>query len=105
MAANEVHLGDVGTLFEVTIEDNGSVVDISLATTKEIIFKQHNSGLLVVDATFVTDGTNGKLKYSFVSGDCDVAGVWKIQGEVILPGGEWSSDIDEFVVHGNLKVA
>ena len=42
MAANEIHMNDVGTRFLVTVTDGTSAVDISSATSgssKTIIFK------------------------------------------------------------------
>lgn len=103
MAANEIRLGDIGTVFEITIQDNGTVVDISEATTQEIIFKKPDVDTVVVKATsFVTDGSDGKIKYTVASGDLDVIGKWQIQARIVLPGGEWKSDIVEFQVLPNL---
>ena len=39
MAANEIHLNDIGTQFLLTVKDGSSAVDISSATTKQIIIK------------------------------------------------------------------
>ena len=40
MAANEIHVNDVGTQFLVTVTDGSRAVDISSATTKELIIKK-----------------------------------------------------------------
>ena len=37
MPANEIHLDDVGTKFLVTIKDGSSDVNISTASTKQIL--------------------------------------------------------------------
>lgn len=102
MAANEIHLNDIGTVFEVTILDGSSAVDISAATTKQIIFKKKDRTILTAAGTFVTDGTDGKIKYTAVSGDLSVVGEWSIQAYIVTPSGEWRSDISTFTVHSNL---
>ena len=98
----EIHLDDIGTRFEVTIKDDGVVVDISSATTKEIIFKKPDGNTLTKNADFVNDGTDGKIDYSTVSGDLNLVGIWNIQAKVVLAGGTWSSEVQEFQVFENL---
>jgi len=51
MAANEIHINDVGTKFLVTVTDGTSAVNISSATTKEFIF-QKPSGTKLTKATY-----------------------------------------------------
>ena len=97
-----IHLNDTGTRFVVTILDEGSIVDISSATTKDIIFKKPDGTTLTKAANFVTDGTNGKIDYFTISGDLSVIGIWSIQSQVILGSGTWNSDIETFEVFRNL---
>lgn len=103
MAANEIHLNDIGTIFEVTIKDGDNVVDISSATTKEIIFKSKDRTITTKTGVFVTDGTDGKIKHTSIANELNVVGVWSIQGFVVLPSGEWHSDISTFEIHKNLS--
>jgi len=103
MAANEIRVGDIGTKFQVTIKDGASVVDISSATsTKQIILKKPDGTKLTNSATFSSDGTNGVMYYTTVDGDLDVAGIWKLQGKVVITAGTFSTDIYSFKVHRNL---
>jgi hypothetical protein len=103
MSAGEVHVGDVGTGLEVTLKDQaGEIVDISGATVKQIIFKKPDGQKVIKDATFTTDGTDAKMVYVTVAGDLDTPGAWSIQGRVVLPAGEWSSDVSQFKVFPNL---
>ena len=37
MAANEIHVDDVGTKFIVTIKDGDTAINVSAATTKNIL--------------------------------------------------------------------
>lgn len=103
MAANEIHKGDIGTIFEVTLKDDVAIVDVSSATTKEIFFrKPDGTTVLTKAAEFKTDGTDGIIQYTTILDDLDSVGGWKIQGHVILSTGEWKSDIASFKVYDNL---
>ena len=102
MSANEIHLNDVGTVFEATIMDGTSVVDISAATTKQLIFRGPNGVSKTKSAVFTTNGTDGKLKYTTVANDLDPVGQWSWQAYVVLAAGAWHSDVAEFIVYENL---
>ena len=102
----QVHLNDIGTIFRATINDCVSgqqqVLDVSGATTLQLIFKAPSGNTKTKTAVFTTDGTNGQVEYTTVSGDIDETGVWKIQAYIVLPSGSWRSDIGKFTVHENL---
>jgi len=103
MAAEEIHIGDIGTIFEVTLMDDLVVVPIDNATTMEIIFVKPDKTKVVNTAVLSGDGLDGKMQYkTTTASDLDIKGNWKIQGRVILPSGTWSTDIDKFKVHENL---
>jgi hypothetical protein len=98
-----IHQNDIGTIIQVQISDcNGSAIDISAATSKEIVFKKPNGALVTKIATFVTDGTDGKMKYVIVDGDLDQVGSWKVQGIVAVGSYVWHSSFETFKVHRNL---
>ena len=98
-----IHVGDTGTIFRVTIQDSNEVaVDISDATGKNIIFKKPDGSNIVKDATFYTNGADGIIQYTAVSGDIDAIGAWKIQAQVTTPSGFWSSSFETFKVLRNL---
>lgn len=98
-----IKIGDVGTLFKATIlDEDGAVVDISSATTLEMIFKKPNDTSSTVAASLFTDGTDGIMSYPTVDGDLDIAGKWKIQCFAELDTGEWHSSILNFDVGCNL---
>lgn len=102
MAIEEIHVGDIGTVFEYTVKDAGVVVDISSATVKEITFKKPDGTKLVVTANFTSDGTDGKIRYAILTGQLNKAGIWDIQGKVVITAGTWYTDISQFQVHLNL---
>ena len=105
MAANEIHIGDIGTIFEVTLMDDLDIVPIANASVMQIVFVKPDEAKTKVINTAVLsgDGSDGKMRFiTTVVGDLDIKGTWKIQGKVTLPTGSWSTDIDKFKVHENL---
>ena len=103
MAANEIRVGDIGTTFQLTFKDDGSVVDISSASSIIFYLQGPDDLTLTKTASIVSGGTDGKAKYSTVSGDLGSAGTWRIQGKVVFSTTEYSSDIHTFEVHKNLS--
>lgn len=104
MAANEIHIGDIGTVFEVTLKDGVDIVDISGATVLQIIFEKPDKTIITNTAVLSSGGVDGKMKYTIsLASELDIKGNWKIQGKVTLPTGSWSTDIDKFKVYENLE--
>lgn len=98
-----VHLNDIGTVFELTIKDCfDKIVDISSATTRNIIFKKPDGTTITKTGVFTTDGTDGKLQYITIASDMDQLAEWKIQAFVIITAGEFSSSSLIFEVVSNL---
>ena len=102
MPANEIHQNDIGTAFTITIQDGTTAVDISTATTKKIVFKKPSGTKLTYDTAFVSDGTDGKIKYNAVADDLDEIGTYKLQSYVIISDGTFYTDITSFKVYRNL---
>jgi hypothetical protein len=105
---DQIHVGDIGTLFVVYIveddpdSDGFLPVNVATATTKEIHYWKPSGATLSKAASLLTDGSEGGLTYTSVDGDIDEAGVWKIQGFVEFVNGEWHSEVQEFRVRANL---
>lgn len=97
-----IRVGDVGTVLEATILENGAALDISAATEMILYLRKPNRAVLEKTAIFQTDGTDGIIQYTTVEDDLSMAGHWDIQGKVTLPGGEWKSTIRGFEVEANL---
>ncbi len=102
----EIHEGDIGTVFRVTVEEclNGvsTILDVSDATTQEIRMKPPTGDAKTMTSGFTTDGTDGLVEYATIADDLDEVGNWKLQFHVVLPTGEWRSDIQKFKVYSNL---
>jgi len=102
--AEPIHIDDTGTGLIFTVSANEEVMDLSAATTKEIIFdKPKTNNVITKPAVFVTDGTDGKVKYVSESDFFDIRGKWKAQGHFVFPTGEWHTSIVEFEVAHNLS--
>lgn len=111
MPANkdEIHLFDEGTAFIVTFKEwnettnTDDIVDIGPSTEILFHFKKINSGTVIQKtASLLTDGSDGKAVYITLATDLDEIGKWQLQGQVDLPGGHWSSNVEDFKVYSNL---
>ncbi len=102
LLTDKVFVGDIGTTFRATIKEDGTAVDISTATTKQLVFEKPDGTIITRTANFVTDGTDGLIEYLSVSGDLDIGGDWRIQGIIALPAWQGRSDIVEFKIYDNL---
>ena len=79
--------GVIGHILEVTVKKTSaagviSVRDISGGTTLQILADPPVGSVKTFTAAFTTDGTDGKLDYTTVSGDIDESGMWDIQAKV-----------------------
>ena len=75
---------DYGITIQLTVKDSSGVaIDISSASTKDIILVKPTGVSLTKSGSFVTDGTDGKLKYTTIAGDIDVVGQWRIRAHVV----------------------
>jgi len=98
-----IHQNDIGTVIKIQINDcNDSAIDISTATSKQIVFKKPSGATLTKTAGFFTDGTDGIISYTIASGDFDEIGSWKVQAIVVVGAYTWHSSFESFKVHRNL---
>lgn len=99
----EIHVDDVGTRFLATIKDeNCTVIDISTATVKNIIFQKPDGTKVTKTASFLTDGSDGKIYYDSIADDIDQRGMWQLQGYIEMSGATWYSNTYSFKVSRNL---
>ena len=109
MSVEEIHVGNIGTVFEVTLYSNASdALDVSTAlgaTDKQIIFSRPDGSIVTNNASFVGDGSDGKIDYTTVlAAELDQTGRWNIQAKVILtgPARTFRTNVGSFFVWGNL---
>jgi len=98
-----VQKNNIGTVFRLTFKDcAAAVIDISTATTKNIIFKSPSGTSATKAGAFVTDGTDGMLDYTTEADFLTEAGTWSVQGHVVIGSQNFKSDISTFNVVDNL---
>lgn len=96
-------LNDYGSNIIVTIIDsNGESFDLSSASVLKFIFKKPDGSFEEKNASFVTNGKDGRIQYIVESGFFNQNGIWEIQAYIKNPAGAWHSNISSFVVWENL---
>jgi hypothetical protein len=99
----EIHVGDVGTRFIVTVyNQNSQLIDLGIATSLTIRFRNPSGVSSDKTAVLYTNGSDGKLMYELESGDIDISGKWSYQVIVSFAGGTWHTNITEFTVYPNI---
>lgn len=100
---NTVRVGDTGTALQVELLENCTTpIDISGATTLEIIIQRPDLTTVTKTASYVTDGTDGQITADTEAGDITMSGTYKIQANIVLPAWSGKSAVGEFVVEDNL---
>jgi hypothetical protein len=100
--ASEIHYGDIGVNFNITVMNGTAVLNVSNANNISIIFQKPDGSDLIKTATLVTNGTDGNIRYTSVSGDLDQIGTWQIQAKVDFGASVFSTDIQKFKVYRNI---
>lgn len=98
---DEIHVGDIGTIIEVTVLETAVALDISTATVKQFTLRKPDGTSVTKTALFSATGTDGKLRYTTILNDLDQSGNWTLQVYLEMPGGKWHSDKVNFTVWGN----
>lgn len=98
----EIHVGDVGTVFEATILEEDVAVNLSSATVRHFKFQAPDGTITTKTATLTTDGSDGKERYAAEVAFLFIAGVWFWQPYLEFPDWQGHSDIQSFMVHANL---
>jgi hypothetical protein len=93
------HIGDIGTILEITLLNGNTPANLSEATILQLrLLKPRSTDYIVRKAVFVTDGTDGKLRYIWQEGDLDITGRWLLSIYIESPTLKLHSDIKRFEV-------
>lgn len=93
---------DVGIAIGGILKRNGTVVDLSTATTLNIRVEKPSGATATWGASTTTDGTDGAWRYVTSASDLDESGTWKIQLAVITASSDYKSRVGTFEVFANL---
>jgi len=102
MSANEVHIGDIGTLFKINVKDGASIVILTGTASRQIIFKRPDGTTVTATPNLFTDGTDGILTHVIATGTFNQEGTFKFQIQYSNAAGMWHSDLVPFDVYPNL---
>ncbi len=107
MAANEIHISDIGTTFRATVKDGANAIDLSTATITSIFFVFRDPGgtANTQTSTAFSDASTGVVDFTVTSAALfNTQGGWHLQ--LIVSTGttttNWHTDIQAFTVHPNL---
>lgn len=97
-------VGDVAVVLVVQIVDQfGTVIDVSAATNMVIKLGMPDGTSKNLTAVLYTNGTDGKIKYTTITGDLGQVGAYRIQGKLNVAGGLKSSFVGAFSVLDNIN--
>lgn len=101
--ADHIQVGNIGTVIRLTVKEDGVAVDVSSASsTKQIILGKPDGTSLTKNASFTTDGSDGKVEYTTIDGDLSLPGWWTAQAYVVMTGFTGHSEVVKFFVHPNI---
>lgn len=83
------HVGEIGFPITITARDEDfSVKSIADWNTKNMALKSPSGTVAIYAATFVTDGSDGQLRFTTVDGtELSEKGWWVAQGQGLTAGG------------------
>lgn len=104
MAKPQLRVGDIGTKIKVIMIDGGTgnPLDISTATSRQILMERSNGSLETKTGLLETDGTDGIMYFLTIVTDLTTSGVYFFQGRVAFTDGTWSGTPSQESVLSNL---
>lgn len=101
--SQKIHMGDVGTVFEVQIlQPDDTIYSLEGAQTLTFTFQRPDGTFLTVAGALTTDGTDGKVQYITVAGDLNQEGIWLYQVYIEKDPVIKHTDVSKFRVYPNL---
>ena len=98
----DLQVADVGVVIELEITDGTDPIDVSAATTIEIIIKRSGSASITKTATFTTTGVDGKIRFTTVATDFAQVGEYGVQAHIVLGAQDWRTTVAALDVAENL---
>lgn len=98
-----IHVGDTPRL-ECVVLENNTPLNISGYDERKLYLKKPDGSVVERTVSFLTDGTDGILKYEALTSDFDTVGFWKRQWRIrqSASGKQYATDAIEFEVKGVL---
>lgn len=86
-----LHVYDCPVFRMAVVNQFGLVEPLTNATEMVFLFEKPDGTVEERDAEWVTDGSDGLMQYETLATDIDQAGIWLVQGKVVLPEGKYYS--------------
>ena len=101
MSLNNIVSGDYGQTIILTIIDTDTDAAANVSayiTTIQVQISDPAGNTATKTATYVSDGSDGQVKYTIASGDIDEVGSWRIRAKVTSASAVLSSVWQSFTV-------
>lgn len=102
--ADRIQVGNVGTVFRLTVKEDGVPVDLSAASVKNILFGRPDGTSLSKAASFTNTGVDGKIQYASVANDLNQPGWYEIQAQITVGSFQGKTEVRKFFVYPNATV-
>lgn len=102
----DIHMHDVGTVFQITITDSGSPVNLSsgISASNVVLLRKPDGTIITGSATYVTNGTDGLIKYIVSGSDVlNQSGTWQLSANVNTSTGKWTATSVGFTVKSTFQ--
>lgn len=91
--------GQYGLVLTLTVKENGVVKNISTYTTRTLRYRKPDGSTVDVSMSFVTDGSDGQVTYTFPIGTLDDGGSYTGQlflskTDVMLPTSKFTFTVN-----------
>lgn len=98
-----LHVNDYGTAFRLTIKDqDDNVVNLS-SGSGTITFYKPDKTTFTRSLTMPNGGSDGLVSYTTQSGEMNQVGIWSLSAYIMIPSGNYSTNVPEFRVLANLS--
>jgi len=102
--ANEIHLNDIGHVFEVTVMDDEVPRNISGASAIIFYLRDPDGNVSEHAGSLSGTGIDGKCEYATIADDLDQVGWWEIQVGITEGATPiFKTAVGSFEVKGNLS--
>lgn len=92
----------IGITITIVQNDGSTPVDLSNSSSQTIYIYRPDSILLTYVASFVTNGSDGKIQCVTDITDLNITGLYKVQAKYIIAGNVKHSEKGNFLVEPNL---
>jgi hypothetical protein len=101
--SEEIHVSDVGVQFEYRLlNPDASPLDVSTASLIQLVYSRPSDTNLIVNASLLTDGIDGWIKYVTRTGDLSKSGKWTVQVYLEIGDAKFHSGMQTFLVYPNI---